>query len=236
VGTAADQTGLRRPPQQVTCVGAAAPAADWGAYAADRGAVPARCADGSGRVGVRRRGAQRDAVRARLRAPRSLRSNLSWAGPVLGNRLSAQVEGTYSLNLDQPGFADLNFRPRRALHAPRRGRAAGVRAAVERGAGHGRHRVARRAPVAPCSRAWGEQRSDLRSESRQVRLGVSPTAFNANFNWSLSYVRTSVREQAPGFTSTAGDPLGARVGARRVRRRATSSSTRSATTSSTPCA
>lgn len=206
LGTAIDNTGLPSAAQQITCVGAAAPAADWGAYAADAAAIPTRCADGSAGSVFADASPNVTLFARDYRAPHSLRSNLSWGGPVLGNRLSANVEGTYSLNLAQPGFVDLNFRPgARFTLADEGGRPVFVQpSSVVPATGAIAWRDAR---VSPLFARVGEQRSDLRSESRQLRFGVSPTAFNPNFSWSLSYVFTSVREETRGFASTAGDPL-----------------------------
>jgi hypothetical protein len=38
-----------------------------------------------------------------------VRSNLSWSGPVLWNRLNASFDATYSLNTQQQSFVDRNF-------------------------------------------------------------------------------------------------------------------------------
>jgi hypothetical protein len=52
-----------------------------------------------------------------------------------------------------------------------------------------------------------ELRSDLKSDSRQLRFSLSPAEFSTNYNWSLSYVYSSVREQTRGFNGTVGNPL-----------------------------
>src|SRR5205807_4563965 len=52
-----------------------------------------------------------------------------------------------------------------------------------------------------------ELRSDLKSESRQLSLRLSPVSFSPNYSWSLSYVYSNVREQSRGFGSTVGNPL-----------------------------
>jgi hypothetical protein len=52
-----------------------------------------------------------------------------------------------------------------------------------------------------------EQVSDLKSQSRQVRLSLSPATFSTSLSWSLSYVYSNVREQFRGFSSTVGNPL-----------------------------
>ncbi len=42
-------------------------------------------------------------------AAKSLRSNLQWSGPILRNRFTATIDGTYSRNMNQPGTVDLNL-------------------------------------------------------------------------------------------------------------------------------
>ncbi len=209
LGNAIANTGLPSAVQQLTCVGPATPVPDWATYAADPARVPDRCADGS--TGSASAGGFASAApdvtlfAPDWRAPRSLRSNLQWAGPVLGNRFAATFEGTYSRNTRQPGFVDLNFSgaPRFAL-ADEGGRPVYVDpASVVPATGAVAWQGAR---VSPRFARVAEQRSDLRSETRQLQARISPTSFNPNFGWSLAYVYTDVREQTRGFTSTAGDP------------------------------
>jgi hypothetical protein len=52
-----------------------------------------------------------------------------------------------------------------------------------------------------------ELRSDLKSESRQFSVRLSPVTFSTSFAWSLAYVYGNVRDQVHGFGSTAGNPL-----------------------------
>ena len=69
--------------QQLTCVGAAAPAPDWSSYAQDVASIPARCADGSD--GLLASASPNVALFARdYAAQRSVRSNLQWSGAILG--------------------------------------------------------------------------------------------------------------------------------------------------------
>ena len=52
-----------------------------------------------------------------------------------------------------------------------------------------------------------ELRSDMKSESKQLTVSISPTSFNSTITWGLSYVYAQTREQYRGFTSTTGNPL-----------------------------
>lgn len=205
LSTAAASTGLPAAVQQLTCVGSATPAPDWSAYAAGPAAAPDRCADASAASGFANRAPDVTLFARDWRAPRSIRSNLQWNGPVLGNRFAATFEGTLSLNERQPSFVDRNFggTPQFAL-ADEGGRPVYVDAsAAVPATGAVAWQGAR---VSPLFARVAEQRSDLRSETRQLQARIAPTAFNPTFNWSLAYTYTDVREQARGFASAGGDP------------------------------
>ena len=109
IGVAIDNTGLPGAAQQVACVGAATPRPDWTAYLASESNVPLRCADGSIASGFASSAPNVTVIDPRFSAPRSVRSNLQWSGLALRNRLSASADVSYSLNLNQTGFVDLNF-------------------------------------------------------------------------------------------------------------------------------
>jgi hypothetical protein len=51
-----------------------------------------------------------------------------------------------------------------------------------------------------------ELRSDLRSETKQLGVGISPQSFSQRYNWSINYTIADVREQYRGFQSTTGNP------------------------------
>ncbi len=205
IGSAIDNTGLASAIQQLACVGPATPIPDWNAYG-NPAMIPTRCADGSTGT-VFSNGAPNVTLFAKdYAAPSSLRSNLSWSGPILRNRFNASFDATYSLNTRQSSFVDRNFagiqrfaldnedgRPVYVLPTsivPLTGAIA---------AGDGR--------VATAFQRVTEQRSDLNSRSAQGSVRLSPTNFSTNFSWSMSYTYSNVREQFRGFTSTAGDPL-----------------------------
>jgi hypothetical protein len=207
IGQALESTGLPGAAQQLTCVGGAAPVPDWTAYAADPSLAPDRCADGT-TGSVFATSAPSVALFARdYQPPRSLRSNLQWSGPILGNRLSATIDGTYSRNEHQSSFVDLNFRPeQRFALAGEEGRPVYVEpTSIVPVTGAVSPIDAR---VSPDFSRVTEQRSDLRSESRQLQLRVSPLSFSTNLSWSASYTYSNVRDQVRGFGSnTAGNPL-----------------------------
>ena len=204
-GSAIDNTGLPGAIQQLTCVGSAAPIPDWNAYMQDPNAIPSACADGS-TGGAFANSAPNVTMFARdFSAPRSVRGNLQWNGPILGNRFSATVEGTYSSNLAIGSFVDLNFSGSPRFFLPdEEGRPVYVQpGSIVAATGAVASRDAR---VSTLFNRVSEQRSDLRGVSRQLRLGINPTNFSSNFTWNASYVYANNREQFRGFTSTSGDP------------------------------
>jgi len=206
IGGAIDNTGLPGAVQQLICVGPATPIADWAAFT-DPSRVPSTCADGTSGTVFSNAVPNVSLFDGGYAAPRSLRSNLQWSGPMLRNRINTTIEGTYSYNTRQSSFIDRNFNdtPRFAL-ADEAGRPVYARPSsivpITGAIAAGDARIAQ-----SLGRVT-EQRSDLNSMSRQVSLRVSPLNFSTSFSWSLSYVYSNVREQYRGFSSTNGSPSG----------------------------
>ncbi|MEA3246699.1 MAG: carboxypeptidase-like regulatory domain-containing protein [Gemmatimonadota bacterium] len=206
IGNAIDFTGLPTGLQQVICTGTAAPVPDWAGYAGGAPA-PSQCADGSTGSVFASTVPNVSLFANDYVAPRSVRSNLQWSGAVLGNRFNGQFEVTYSLNLNQPGSLDLNFAPAAQFTLPTEAnRPVYVQStSIVPQTGFIAPGGAR---VSPVFNHVTESRSDLRSESRQFRASLSPLNFSSAFQWSLSYVYSSVREHTRGFGgNTAGNPL-----------------------------
>jgi hypothetical protein len=206
IASAIENTGLPSAVQQLACAGIATPVPNWGSYADDPSSIPTRCADGT--VGsLFANTAPSVTLFARdYQAPRSVRSNLQWNGPVLDNRFSVSVEGTYSLNLNQPGSVDLNFAPvQRFALADEAGRPVyALPTSIVPLTGAIASRDAR---VSQAFSRVSQLRSDLRSESRQVSVRLAPTRFSPNFSWNAAYVYANVRDQVRGFQSTVGNPF-----------------------------
>lgn len=204
LGQAMDNTGLPTGLQQVVCTGSAAPTPNWAAYAASLGAIPAACTDGSVFAS--------SAPNVNLFDPnygsaRSVRSNLQWNGAVLDNRFNGQFEVTYSLNLNQQGFVDLNFAPvqRFALPAESNRPVYVQPSSIDPRTGFIASRDAR---VTQLFNRVTETKSDLTSESKQFRVSLAPMSFSSVFSWNLSYVYTNVRDHVRGFgTNTVGNPF-----------------------------
>lgn len=203
IGSAIDNTGLPGSLQQLLCAGAAAPVPDWSGYASDPATLPTQCADGSVFASTV---PNVTFFAGDYKAPRSLRSNLNWNGSILSNRFAAQVEATYSRNMNQAGIVDLNFSP--SVHfnlGDEQGRPVFVEpTSIVPATGTIASRDAR---VTQLYSRVTELRSDLQSESRQLSFRLSPTSFNTRYSWGLGYVLSNVREKVRGFTNTGGNPL-----------------------------
>ena len=205
VGSAIDNTGLDSGLQQLACVGSAVPSTDWLAYTANPASIPTQCADGSMGTVFANASPNVTMFGPSWKPPQSLRSNLNWTGAILGNRLNATLDATWSLNRQQSGFSDLNFAGIRHFtlnsEAARpvyvgTGSIVPLTGAIASGDGR---------LVSDFQRVT-ELRSDLASESRQLSLRISPVAFNTKLSWSASYTYGNVREQYRGFQNTADDP------------------------------
>ena len=205
IGQALDNTGLSTGAQQLVCVGTAAPTPDWAAYLGNLGAIPTQCANGAASTAFASTAPNVTMFDPNYQAPRAIRSNLNWSGSAIDNRFRVNADVTYSLNENQPGTYDLNFNPTVGFTLPGEGNrpvyANSANIVTTTGAipaNEGRE-----------SSAYShvtQLRSDLRSETKQLTIGVSPMAFSTNFTWSLAYVYQNSREQYRGFSSTGADP------------------------------
>ena len=206
IGSVIDNTGLPSGTQQIMCVGPAAPIPDWTTYANDPSTIPELCADST--LGtVFSNSAPNVTLFARnYRPQRTVRSNLSWNGSILDARFSANIEGTYSLNLNQQRTVDLNFdgTQRFILAAEQRPVFVDTSSIV---ASTGAI-ASRDARVTQSFARVSEMRSDLQSRTAQLSLRISPIQRGpARFGWNASYTFSHIREQVSGFNSTAGNPL-----------------------------
>lgn len=205
IGTAIDNTGLASAVQQLVCIGAAAPTPNWAAYTSES-AIPSRCADGTSGTVFSNTAPNVSMFAKNYQAPRSLRSNLQWSGAVLDNRFSANVDVTYSRNMNQASTYDLNFSPvQQFALASEAGRPVFARpSSIVPSSGA---IAAGESRVASAYGRVSEVRSDMESESKQLTIGLRPMSFSSGLTWSLNYVLADTREKYRGFTSTAGNPL-----------------------------
>ncbi|MEP7001829.1 MAG: carboxypeptidase-like regulatory domain-containing protein, partial [bacterium] len=188
--------------RSISCIGTAVPTPDWTAYVRNPEAAPTSCV-GSGTLADTAPAAR--LVSRGFRPARSWRANLSYASQ--RRWLTYSVDATYSLNLDQPGIVDRNFRSVPAFATSDEGRAVFVplsSVVPSTGAVSG--------AAARLSRSFGrvlEDRSDLRSTSRQLIITLAPDLFGVSDWWlATSYVLSATRAQQSGFDGTTfGSPL-----------------------------
>ena len=206
IGGAIDNTGLPSAVQQLVCIGPAAPVPDWAAYAADPSTIPEQCADGTSGTVFANSSPNVTLFSPDYAPSRSLRSNLSWNGPVARNRFRVSADVTYSRNMNQQGSVDLNFDPvQRFALADEGGRPVYVEpTSIVPATGAIASRDARRSPA---FNRVSEIRSDLLSETAQLSLGIAPIRYSSSFTWRVNYTLSDMRERVRGFSSTVGNPL-----------------------------
>jgi hypothetical protein len=205
VASALSNTGLASAVSQLVCAGDAVPRADWAAFANDPSTIPSQCADGSTTSAFASSAPDVALFDQHFRAPRSVRSNINWSGAVLGNRLIAGVDATYSLNQSQASVVNLNFDPTirfRLASENNRPIFAEPRSVVS---STGSVSVTDARLFQPFGNIL-EQRSDLSSISRQLTLSLQPIVFSSSFSWSAAYVYSNTHDVSRGFSSTDGDP------------------------------
>lgn len=194
--------GLPGSTRTISCIGAAVPIPDWTAYLSNSNAAPMSCANGMSGAALADTAPVVRLVEGHYTPPRSWRGNLSYASQY--RRLTYSIDGTYSLNLDQPRVVDLNFRNAPAFTTADEGRAVFVPiAAIVPTTGA---LSATNARVTPSFGRVLQDRSDLRSVSRQLIVTVAPDLFNVSNWWiSASYVLASTRALQGGFDGTTFD-------------------------------
>ena len=208
IGGALDNTGLPSGTQQIYCVGPAVPIPDWTQYTGDPSSVPDRCADGTTGSVFSNPSPNVTLFAENFRPQRTIRSNLSWNGRVLDGRFTTNIEGTYSLNLNQQRSFDLNFAPveRFTLDAEGERPVFVQPGSIVPTTGSIASRDAR---VSQSFSRVSEMRSDLQSRTAQLSFRLTPiTRGPTKFMWNAAYTYSHIREQVSGFSSTAGNPLG----------------------------
>ena len=203
LSTALRTTGLPGDIVRLQCIGDAVPTAAWSSYLQNPGLIPEQCADGAPP-------AFSDAAPAvhlfadDYDASRSWRGNLGWSANI--RKVGVSVDAIYSLNLNQPSIVDLNFDGQTRTSIPdENGRPVFVSAGSI---------VSETGAVSPVdarrSADFGrvmEQRSDLRSHSRQIGVTLTPDIGFGRYIFNLGYTLSSTRAQFRGFDGGAfGDP------------------------------
>ncbi len=195
-------TGLPGSNERLTCTGPAAPTPDWQSYLNDPSTIPTSCVGGSS---VFADTVPNVALVDRKFAPsKSWRATLGYANTLLGNWIN--IDGAYSLNLNQPGSLDLNFAgtPQFTLGAE------GNRPVFVSPSSIVATTGAASAVESRLSPAFGrvtDRVSDLRSDSKQVTVFVIPNIpFRFGFG-SIAYTYSDTRAELRGFDGgTSTDP------------------------------
>lgn len=195
--------GLESGILQLSCIGTSTPTPDWSTLNAS---VFDNCAGGGGPTDPFANSAPNVTLFSKdFVSPRSLRSNLQWRGFPFNGRFSATVNGEVSYNMNQPGNYDLNFNPAPQFTLDNEGgRPVFVQtSSIVPGSGLISSRDAK---VSQAFNQVRELRSDLTSRSEAIQVNVSPFNWRYGWRWNLSYRLQSIRDEAYGFSSTAGDP------------------------------
>jgi len=192
-------TGLPGSQSRLSCIGTSVPAAAWSAFAAEPSAIPTACAGGVSTFA--------DASPAVLAfdpawsMAHSWRGNLAWSS--VAKAFNYTVEGLYSLNLNQPGTYDLNFKNAPLFTLPDEGRAMFANASSI---------VPASGLVSPIDSRVSTNyarvvsaRGDGRSVSKQGTITISPNLAGggfANFYVAGAYTLSSIRALQRGFDAT----------------------------------
>jgi Carboxypeptidase regulatory-like domain len=195
--------GLPGASQGLTCLGDAVPTPDWSAYAASAAAIPAQCVTAPASLEFADMARTVQLIGKGYTAPRSWRGNLGYSSFFRGVVFVA--DGTYSLNLNQPGRTDLNFSgaPLLLLNGERRPVFVPAASIVPTTG-------AVSAVDARKSNQFGRvlsSVSDLRSVSKQLTVALMPT-YTYRTTLRVSYTLSSVKAFRSGFdAATFGNPL-----------------------------
>ncbi len=208
---AVNNTGLAGSTLQINCAGPAAPAPAWSTYQSNPGAIPSTCADGTDGSVFSNSTPNVTFFGNEYAQSRVWRSNLNWSGPILDNRFALGVSTVYSLNLNQADAIDRNLnRTARFAIDNEGGRPVFANVnAIDPRTGAVATRDTR---ITTDLLRVQEQRSDLRSDAKQLLLTLRPVTANPKLRWNVSYQLLALKDQYRGFSSTVDDPFATRWG------------------------
>ena len=203
---ASASTGLTGGMSNLSCVGSAAPLADWAKFGTDPSSIPSACLDGSGPLVERAPSVS--LIDPSYDVPHSWRASLDWSGDV--DKVLVRLGGLMSYDLAQPGTIDANFSGvQRFALADENGRPVFVSpAAIDAASGRVSATESKRSSLYG---HVGDRVSDLRAYGGQLTLALSPDVFKFRNNYSLygsaGYTLQWSRRQFRGFDGAAfGDP------------------------------
>jgi len=202
LASASGLTGLPGDATRIACIGSAVPTPDWSAYAADPANIPVNCVGGASSF--------TDAAPSVLLfdkdygSPRAWRGNLSWTS--MYHRWLYTVDAITSLNLEQPGVTDLNFKDAQQFTLPGEDNRPIYVPTTSIVSSTGQVSATDARSSSLFSQVL-ERRSDLRSWARQATLHLTPPMPSYRYYVGIAYTFTQVRAEARGFDgATFGDP------------------------------
>ena len=192
-------TGLPGSQSRLSCIGASVPAATWSTFVAQPSTIPTACAGGASTFADASPNVL--AFDPAWSMAHSWRGNLAWSS--VFRAFNYTLEGLYSLNLNQPGSSDLNFKNAPAFTLPDEGRPVFANASSI---------VPASGLVSPSDARVSSHyarvvsaRADGRSVSKQATLTISPNLASSNFaNFYVAggYTLSSIRALQRGFDAT----------------------------------
>ncbi|MDB4905988.1 MAG: hypothetical protein JWO05_772 [Gemmatimonadetes bacterium] len=194
-------TGLARDGSSVLCIGDAVPTPNWNGFATDASTVPTSClAGGPNLADTTHNVALLD---RHFDAPRSWRANLAWSQQRW--HVAFTIDGTLSLNLNQPGNNDLNLRSSAVTSLGSEGNRPMFVPLSSIVASSGLIPLAPSREHAELGRVTSVG-SDIRSVTKQLVIRLSPQ-LNYRRVIGASYALTGFSAQSRGFDGDGfGDP------------------------------
>ncbi len=199
-------SGLVGSTLSLSCVGAAVPVPDWNSLAANPGALPNACVDGTSALAERAPSVT--LIDPSFDVPRSWRASLGWASNI--GRWALKLDGLATYDLSQPSTLDANFAGVSRFTLPGEGNRSMfvTPAAIDAASGAVSPRESRR------SNAFGRvalRTSDLRGYGGQLTGTIAPDVFRmrskVQFFTAASYTLQRLQQQFRGFDgATFGDP------------------------------
>ncbi|HVF40300.1 MAG TPA: carboxypeptidase-like regulatory domain-containing protein [Gemmatimonadaceae bacterium] len=203
---ASGSTGLPGATSNLSCVGAAVPAADWALFESDPTQIPTQCRDGSGLLSERAPAVT--LIDPSYDVPRSWRASLDWNTNIA--KWLIRVSGLGSYDLSQPGTVDVNFAgvPRLTLAGESNRPVFVSSGAIDPASGSVSAAESR---ISNQFGRVGTRVSDLRGYGGQLTLGISPDVFKMRPRFSmfgsLGYTVQWSHRQFRGFDGAGfGDP------------------------------
>ncbi|HEU5184629.1 MAG TPA: carboxypeptidase regulatory-like domain-containing protein, partial [Gemmatimonadaceae bacterium] len=223
-GLAREATGLSSGQSQLSCTGGGVPTPDWSAYLADPSTIPTECllAPSPG-IPVRVPVPNVTVFDPDFGAPRAWRASLGVSRRILDQRVNISLDASYARGVSQTGATDLNLEPQPAFR---------LAAENNRPVFVSPTSINSQTGAIPLSESRVDTRfgfvneltSKLRSDTRQLTLGIGGFFTRRLIQLNTSYTYTRSRDEtlgAPGFgpSAVAGDPRVAEWGRSNQERR-----------------